>query len=143
MSKYNVNAQAEQQMQLLADTSIMIALVANEEEKSIITEVIKNHKLLCSTSIYVEVGNAISAMFERERITLVQAIEILNDFEQLSFETVDFDLRRAIQISHKCKIYAYDAYVLECANRLNLPLMTLDKLMQEKAKQLNITIIEV
>jgi predicted nucleic acid-binding protein len=121
----------------------MIALVASEEEKSIITEIIKNHKLLCSSSIYAEIGNAISAMFKRERITLVQAIEMLNNFEQLSFETVDFDLRRAIQISHQCKIYAYDAYILECAKRLNLPLITLDKLMSEQAKQLNITLIEV
>ena len=130
-------------MRLLADTSIMIALVASEEEKPIITEVIKNHELLCSTSIYAEMGNAISAMFKRERITLLQAIEILNDFKKSSFGTVDFDLHRAIQISHEYKIYAYDAYVLECANRLNLPLVTLDKLTQEKAKQLNITLIEV
>ena len=95
------------------------------------------------SNLRAEIGNAISAMFKRERITLVQALEMLNDFEQLSFETVDFDLRRAIQISHEYKIYAYDAYVLECANRLNLPLVTLDKLMQEKAKQLNIILIEV
>ncbi len=34
---------------------------------------------------------------------------MLHDFEQWSFETVAFDLRRAIQIGHDYQIYAYDA----------------------------------
>ncbi len=133
----------QDQISLFADTSILIALIASDEEQSIITQVIKNHQLVCSTSIYAEVGNAISSMLKRRRITLDQAIQMLYDFEQLSFETVAFDLRRAIQICHDHKIYAYDAYILESASRLNLPLLTLDQQMQTKAKLLNITTIEV
>lgn len=68
---------------------------------------------------------------------------MLHDFEQWSFETVAFDWRRAIQIGHDYQIYAYDAYILESANRLNLPWLTLDKQMQTKAKLLNIITIEV
>lgn len=52
----------------------------------------------------------------------------------MQFETYDINLPIAIEISYKYKIYAYDAYVLECAKNLNLPLVTLDKLIQEKTK---------
>jgi len=129
-------------MKLLADTSIIIALIAGEEHTKI-AELIKNHQLCCSSSIHAEVGNAISAMFKQKRITLAQATEIIKNFEQLSFEIITFDLHRSIQISHQYQIYAYDAYVLECAHRHHLPLMTLDNLMKEKAKQLKISLTEV
>jgi predicted nucleic acid-binding protein len=128
---------------LIVDTSIIIALISSDEERSIIMQAIANYKMVCSISVYAEVGNAISAMFKRGRITLIQAHEMLNSFKQLQFETYDINLPMAIEISYQYKIYAYDAYVLECAKRLNLPLVTLDKLMIEKAKELNITTIEV
>jgi len=127
-------------MKLLADTSIIIALIASDEEKSIINQIINDCELLCPASIHAEVGNAISAMFKRGRINLLQS---LDNFEQLEFKVINFNLRRAIEISYLHKVYAYDAYVLECAKSNQLPLITLDRQMQEKAKLLNIQIIEV
>jgi predicted nucleic acid-binding protein len=130
-------------MKLLADTSIIIALIASDEEKSIINQIINDCELLCPASIHAEVGNAISAMFKRGRINLLQSLEMLDNFEQLEFKVINFNLRRAIEISYLHKVYAYDAYVLECAKSNQLPLITLDRQMQEKAKLLNIQIIEV
>ncbi|MBF0413444.1 MAG: toxin-antitoxin system, toxin component, PIN family protein [Desulfamplus sp.] len=40
-------------------------------------------------------------------------------------------------------MYAYDAYVLECAEQLQISLVTLDNKMKEAARQLGISIIEV
>jgi len=130
-------------MKLLADTSIIIALIASDEEKSIINQIINDCELFCPASIHAEVGNAISAMFKRGRINLLQSLEMLDNFEQLEFKVINFNLRRAIEISYLHKVYAYDAYVLECAKSNQLPLITLDRQMQEKAKLLNIQIIEV
>ncbi len=112
-------------MKLLADTSIIIALIASDEEKSIINQIIND------------------CMFKRGRINLLQSLEMLDNFEQLEFKVINFNLRRAIEISYLHKVYAYDAYVLECAKSNQLPLITLDRQMQEKAKLLNIQIIEV
>jgi len=81
-------------MKLLADTSIIITL---DEEKLIINQVIRNCELLCPTSVYAEVGNAISAMFKRGRISLPQSLEILDNFEQLEFKVLNFNLRNAIE----------------------------------------------
>jgi predicted nucleic acid-binding protein len=40
-------------------------------------------------------------------------------------------------------IYAYDSYVLECAERLKSDLATLDRRMKNVAGELKISIIEV
>ena len=56
---------------------------------------------------------------------------------------LDLNLTRALEISNSCNIYAYDAYVLECAERLRIGLVTLDNKMKEVGHQLGISIIEV
>jgi len=53
------------------------------------------------------------------------------------------NLSRVIEISYQFKIYAYDAYVLECAERLSAPLVTLDSNMKQVATALDITLIAV
>jgi predicted nucleic acid-binding protein len=40
-------------------------------------------------------------------------------------------------------MYAYDAYYLDTAYRLKLPLLTLDGGMKEKAKDMKINLLEV
>lgn len=66
---------------LVVDTSIVIALISNDEEQSVITQAIANYKMVCSISIYVEIGNAISAMFKRGIVSLIQAHEMLSSFK--------------------------------------------------------------
>ncbi|GHT25964.1 hypothetical protein AGMMS4957_21330 [Bacteroidia bacterium] len=48
------------------------------------------------------------------------------------------DILQALVLSNQFKSYAYDAYYLEVAQRLNLPLMTFDAEMKLNAKMLNI-----
>lgn len=82
-------------------------------------------------------------MFKRGRITLEQGLSIVGGFSTLEIEFLDLNLTRALEISNSCNIYAYDAYVLECAERLQISLATLDNKMKEAARQLGISIIEV
>jgi len=130
-------------VKIVADTSIVIALLTSEKERQHILQTIKDYELVCANSIEAEIGNAVSAMFRRNRISLQQGVEIITGFQSSEFHTLPLNLRRAIEISHHFKIYAYDAYVLECAERLNAPLITLDHGMKQVAKKLNITLIEV
>ncbi len=46
-------------------------------------------------------------------------------------------------MSHQHHIYAYDAYVLECAERIAVPLVTLDDRMRDIAETIGISCIEV
>ncbi len=130
-------------MKVVPDTSVVIALLASDEERSMITDVIDGNELVCPESIKPEVGNAVSAMFKRGRITLEQGIEIVEGFQKMKVQIVSLNLKRAIGIGHKYKIYAYDAYVLECAKRLRSDLVTLDDRMKEVAEELKISVIEV
>jgi len=48
-----------------------------------------------------------------------------------------------MQLAGKYNIYAYDAYILQCAIEHGLPLISLDKTLVAIAKRENIQVIEV
>ena len=53
--------------------------------------------------------------------------ELITIFQQVSIKLIKNNLENVIQIVWDYKIYAYDAFYLETAKSLNLPLLTLDK----------------
>lgn len=130
-------------MEAVVDTSIVIALLTGEKERQHILQITEDYELVCAASIETEIGNAVSAMFRRKRISLAQGKAIIDGFQTSNFRTFPLNLSRALEISYRCNIYAYDAYVLECAERLNAPLLTLDHGMKQAATTLEITLIEV
>ena len=89
------------------------------------------------------VGNAFSAMFKRKRITLEQARYALDLYQQIPIALVDVSLHHALQLAHSQNIYAYDAYMLRCAQQYHASLLTLDERLFETAKAIDIPIIEV
>ncbi len=130
-------------MEAVADTSIIIALLTNEKEREHILQETADYELICAASIEAEIGNAISAMFRRRRVSFEQGMTIAADFKAAKFRTIPLNISRAVEISHSCNIYAYDAYVLECAERLKIPLISLDQGMLRAARELNLSVIEV
>jgi predicted nucleic acid-binding protein len=52
------------------------------------------------------------------------------------------DIEKALKISCKYNIHAYDAYYLEVSKRLRLPLITFDIPMQNIAVDINITVLK-
>ena len=62
-----------QPMELVIDTSAIIAVIANGSERATILERTAGAILTAPYSVHWEVGNAFSAMFRRGRITLAQA----------------------------------------------------------------------
>ena len=116
-------------MKLVLDTSVVVALLASDEEQDHFLDIISKYDYVCSTSIVPELGNAVSAMFKRGRINLNQGLAIVDGFSKLDIQLVDLNLTRAVEISNSYHIYAYDAYVLECAERLQIGFVTLDNKM--------------
>ena len=57
-------------MEIVADTSVIIAVIANEPEKAAIVAQTQGADLFAPQSLPWEVGNAFSAMLKRQRITL-------------------------------------------------------------------------
>jgi len=56
---------------------------------------------------------------------------------------VSVNIEKALDIAYTFNIYMYDAYYLELAQRLKVPLLTLDNQMQDIAKTLKIKLLEV
>ena len=111
---------------LVVDTSTVIAVIANEPEKSLLITKTQGYDLIAPLSLYWELGNAFSAMIKRGRITLQQATAAIEIYEQISINLIDVDLKQTLEIVDKYKVYAYDAYMIVCALNRNCPLLTLD-----------------
>jgi len=130
-------------MEVVLDTSVIIALLSSETERNAIIEIINGKNFICPESVTAEIGNAVSAMFKRNRITLEAGKNLITAFQNLKIKLLPLNLTRSIEICGKYDIYAYDSYVLECAERIKSDLATLDNRMKKVAEKLNISIIEV
>ena len=130
-------------MDAVLDTSVIIAILSSETERTAIIEKIAGKNFICPESVIAEIGNAVSAMFKRNRITLEAGKELITAFQNLRIKLLPLNLNRSIEICDRYNIYAYDSYALECAERIKSELITLDNRMKEVAKKLNISIIEV
>ncbi len=82
-------------------------------------------------------------MFKRKRIELTAAKKAIEYYKMIPLRLVDIDIYKAVEISHQHKIYAYDAYFLECARNYSSLLLTVDGGLAAVAKQMNINVIEV
>lgn len=130
-------------MRIAVDTSAIIAVIADEPEKARLIELTKGSIIVAPPSIKWEIGNAFSAMMKRSRIDLKQAVEAIEIYQEISMEVVEINLEDSIKLAGKHNIYAYDAYILQCAMEHNIPLITLDKTLIEIAQKEGIKVIEV
>ena len=130
-------------MNFVIDASAVIAVVANEPEKEELIKITAGADLIAPASIPWEIGNAFSAMLKRRRITLVQALEAVAIYQQVPIRYVDINISEALKIAAEHNIYAYDAYLLQCAMKYRMPLLTLDKRLADLAKKMRIAVVEV
>ena len=130
-------------MDIVIDTSALIAVIVGEPERNRIVELAAGNTLIGPCSIPWEVGNAFSAMLKKDRLTLNDAHKALTIFEGIPIRYTKPDFAHALTIAHQAGMYAYDAYFLDCAVRHNTPLMTLDRKLMTAAKNLNVAILEV
>ncbi|MCS6908992.1 MAG: type II toxin-antitoxin system VapC family toxin [Anaerolineales bacterium] len=130
-------------MRIVVDTSTVIAVIAGEAEKARLIELTRDATIVAPPSIAWEVGNAFSAMLKRSRINLEQALEAIEVFQEIALEILDIDLKAAVRLAGKLDIYAYDAYVLQCAIEHSLPLISLDQRLNDIARREGIQVIEV
>jgi predicted nucleic acid-binding protein len=130
-------------MDIVIDTSALIAVIVDEPERSKIIEITVGNALIGPGSIPWEIGNAFSAMFKQNRLTLSEAKKGLSIFKSIPLRYVDPDLSNALQLSKSTNLYAYDAYILDCAIRYKSPLLTLDRRLRTAARAINIETLEV
>jgi len=130
-------------MDLIVDTNIFLAIALNEPEKADIINVSSGYDAASPEILMYEIGNALSAMGKRHRLTENESLAVLDITNKIPVKLIKCDIQKSLQLAVKFNIYAYDAFFLQCAISTNSPLITLDKKMKMVAEELNIQILEL
>lgn len=130
-------------MDIVIDTSALIAVIMGEPERDKIVELTTGHTLIGPGSIPWEIGNAFSAMFKRDRLNLEEAKRGLEIFKGIPLRYIEPDFPNAVSISKATNMYAYDAYFLDCAIRKKAPLLTLDTKLKNAAQNFKVPTLEI
>ena len=130
-------------MELVVDTSAIIAVLVREPLRAALIDVTVGADLLAPPSVHWEVGNAFSAMFKRQRLSLRQAQRALTAYREIPIRFSDVALARALGIAKDLDIYAYDAYVIACALQHRCRLLSLDPGLVRAAARAGVETTEV
>jgi predicted nucleic acid-binding protein len=130
-------------MDIVVDTSVVVAVIANEPRRGALVELTKGAELLVPASVHWEVGNAFSAMLKRKRIDLAQALRAIAAYHRIPIRFIDVELEETLEIAAQHAVYAYDAYLIRCALKFNAPLISLDKGLLQAAQYAGARVIEV
>ncbi len=130
-------------MDIIVDTSILIAVITNEPTRARLIELTAEAHLLAPGSVPWEMGNALSAMLKRKRATLAQVHQAWNAYTHIPLRLVEVDMEQVLRIAAQYDIYAYDAYVIVCALQQKSPLLTLDGDLRQAAIHAGVKILEV
>jgi predicted nucleic acid-binding protein len=129
-------------MNLISDTNIFLAVVLDEPEKENIIRLTSKTSVLSPEILPYEVGNALSAMVKRKKLTHDEATSAFEAVSLIPVRLVPVDIRQALSLALEYNIYAYDAYFIQCAKQMACPLITLDNRMKQVANDLNIKVME-
>ena len=130
-------------MSILLDACVILAVLLEEPEKDLVLKSTKNSILVVPNVIDFEIGNALSKLYKRNIISEKDVYEAFLVYKQIPLQVKTVDMYNSMRIFCTYSIYAYDAYYLELASRLNIPLMTFDSNMKAVAKKMKINILEV
>jgi predicted nucleic acid-binding protein len=125
-------------MKFVADTNIFLAVALHEPERDRIIEATSAAAVLAPDILPYEVGNALSAMVKRGKLTTTEALRAERAVSSVAVRLVPADVRSALKLALEHGIYAYDAYFLQSALAYSCPLLTLDRRMNEVAKRLGV-----
>jgi predicted nucleic acid-binding protein len=130
-------------MYITIDTSALIAVIGNEDSKERIVEITVDCSLYAPTSVHWEIGNAFSAMFKRQKSNIEQAKLALKAYREIPIKFIEVSLEQTLEICKKLNIYAYDAYLIQCALKTNTSLLTLDNRLSAVAEKLGVKTLEI
>lgn len=82
-------------MNIVADTSIFLAVALNEPEKELIIDLTSDKVIMASEILPYEIGNALTAMLKRKQITQTEAEFAYNIVGQIPVRLMKVDIAMA------------------------------------------------
>jgi predicted nucleic acid-binding protein len=130
-------------MEIVIDTSAIMAVLVDEPDRARVLEVTQGATLRAPGSVHWEVGNAFSAMFKKRRISKEKALKAVARYHLIPIIFSDIELGSALALAARHNMYAYDAYILACAQYYRLPVLSLDTAMIRMAKTIGLDVIDL
>ncbi len=130
-------------MDIVIDTAAILAVVLEEPERPALLDATQGTVLLAPPSLHWEVGNALVAAVLRRRLTAEQARAAWAAYQAIPVRLTEVDVGVAMALAIECRLYAYDAYMLELARTRGLPLLTLDSKLRDAARLTGVRLVEV
>ena len=128
-------------MEILLDASAIMAVIVYEPERESVIKLTKNSVIVSPDMVSFEVANGLTKMMRRKIIDRENMINAFRYFRKIPIKRAEVDIEKALEIAWEFKVYAYDAYYLEIAKRLTLPLLTFDGDMGRIGKEIGISIL--
>jgi len=128
---------------LVVDTSVILAVLTSEPERASIVKLTQDANLIAPASVHWEIGNALSAMIKRKRLTLSEVQSAILSYGKIPIRFIEISLKDSLAIASKHNLYAYDAYVIACAQSERCKLISLDTAMLHAATESGVAIVEV
>ncbi len=129
-------------MKIVIDANIVIAVVLDEPERDWAIGAAEGHEAVAPRSLPFEIGNALSKLVKRKLLPIANAQAAWHAAATFRVTLRDIDLAAAVQLAAEHDIYAYDAYMLQCAREAGAKLLTLDKRMLTVARQIGLKPVE-
>lgn len=130
-------------MNMVIDTSAIIASVMRGPERDALAEAASGHVLIAPGCVRWEVCQALSVMVRQKGIDVVEARRGMDILDNIPLRYVDVDLDQVLSIASRMKGVAADAFLLETAIRYNAPLLTLDRSLGRAAESLGIEVVRL
>ena len=129
-------------MEILLDASAIMAVVADEPESELVILYTQDAVIVSPNVIVFELANALTKMMKKKVIdTEEKMTSLIEIVEKIPLKIVEVNIKETLRIAWKYKIFAYDAFYLETALRLHLPLLTFDNGMRRIGNELGIPVL--
>jgi predicted nucleic acid-binding protein len=129
-------------MKMVVDVNIVLAVVLGEPEREWAIKVSRNATAFAPKSFPFELGNALSALFKRKRLSNDGVLAAWRAAAKYQVTLCDIDMAAALRLACVHNIYAYDAYIVQCAVEQKAVLMSLDRRMIAIAKGVGLDVME-
>lgn len=134
---------SEQAGVVVADASVIMAVLLNEPSKPQVIRATVNRELLSPPTLPWEIANALSAILKRRQLKPEAAEAAIAMFRQITVRLMPVALEKVLSLSASLDIYAYDACMIACALEAQAPLVTLDRGLKHAANRAGVVIVEV
>ena len=125
------------------DTSALIAVLTGEPARDRLIARTQGVGLVAPGSVHWEVGNALSALVKRRRLTLAEAQAALTAYAAMPIRVVEVELAAALELADRLGLYAHDAYLMACARRVRAALLTVDPRLARTAREAGVQVVEL